>query len=172
MENTNKGDNKPTYIFKLKKTYGKSFDLICYGYNDKIGYEYNFEDELGVISFSICGLKKLNREYLTGIINKRKIRLLFKTEKICCIDFLNVYGDYRDLGIGSMLIDKLIGFCKKRGIEEYFLDANPSDLSNDNSLDLNNLKKLYSTFGFKEIEKSNYEIKKQGKNNILMCITK
>lgn len=63
---------------------------------------------------------------------------------------LAVHSDYRNLGIGGMLISELLSLCKKDGINSFTLEVRKS-----NEI----ARKLYEKFGFEDrgIRKGYYE---------------
>ena len=65
-----------------------------------------------------------------------------------------VHSDYRGLGIGSMLVSKLLSLCKKDGINSFTLEVRKS-----NEI----AQKLYRKYGFEErgIRKNYYEDNKE-----------
>ena len=63
---------------------------------------------------------------------------------------LAVHSDYRNLGIGSMLVSKLLSLCKENDVNAFTLEVRKSNTV---------AQRLYEKFGFKEegIRKGYYE---------------
>ena len=76
---------------------------------------------------------------LAGCIALRKLEA-----KICEMKRLFVREDFRGLGIGKILIEKLIAEAKKIGYEKMRLDTFPPKMSK--------AVELYNSYGFYEIE--------------------
>lgn len=106
----------------------------------------------------------LRKYYLVGIDEKDEVVKLFKTDKICCIDGLYVHSGYKGGGIGRILLNKLLDKMTQKGINEFFLEAIPSELSSDSTMSLNELVEFYRKFGFEEILRTN--------NSVLMFLKK
>lgn len=76
---------------------------------------------------------------LSGCIALRKLE-----DQICEMKRLFVREDFRGLGIGKILIEKLIAEAKKIGYEKMRLDTFPPKMSK--------AVELYNSYGFYEIE--------------------
>lgn len=64
--------------------------------------------------------------------------------------YINVDQDYRGQNLSKILLQETIKFANKLGIYEIYLFATPDA---DSNLNLDQLVKLYSSFGFKELNR-------------------
>lgn len=86
---------------------------------------------------------------------------IFPRERIIKIEHIKVDDFYKNEGIGTMLMKKGIETMKKKGFDQFYLNASPMGSS---GLNLNDLVDFYKKFGFKELLH-------QG-GNVLMALTK
>ena len=71
---------------------------------------------------------------------------IYPDDNIVKIEHIKVNDDYKNTGIGSELMRRGIGFMRKSGYNQFYLNASPMGFS---GLNISDLVKFYKKFGFK-----------------------
>ena len=89
-------------------------------------------------------LKNENSYYLVGKINDKIVCFAGIKSVLDDADIMNIVTrkDYRNLGIGSIIFEKIIDYAKQNGIKKLTLEVNEKNLPAIH---------LYEKFGFKKI---------------------
>lgn len=117
------------------------------GYEDELAYEAIYEGEVigKVLMDTIYDIE----QYLGDDFSEEEIGNLFHDDNVFIIEWLEVPDDYyKGAGVGRALMNKAIGFAKKKGYGQIYLNASPIGNQGLNTKDLTN---WYGTFGFKPI---------------------
>jgi len=117
------------------------------GYEDELAYEAIYEGEVigKVLMDTIYDIE----QYLGDDFSEEEIGNLFHDDNVFIIEWLEVPDDYyKGAGVGRALMNKAIGFAKKKGYSQIYLNASPIGNQGLNTKDLTN---WYGTFGFKPI---------------------
>lgn len=115
---------------------------------ERENYDKNIKDNLNVNSYFNKKLEEIDNIVLVAEVNKVIVGYLFgyidKTNKIkkeleASINSIYVDGNYRNIGIGTSLINNFIDDVKKENVKYIYID---------NLLDNNIARYLYNKLGF------------------------
>jgi predicted GNAT family acetyltransferase len=121
------------------------FKLVKNG--DEISYVATYEGEVigNVYMDVIYNLES----YFEGDFSEEELENLFNDDNVLVIEWLEVPDDYyKGGGVGRALMNKAIGFAKKKGFNQIYLNASPIG---DKGLNVKDLTAWYKTFGFTPI---------------------
>jgi GNAT superfamily N-acetyltransferase len=80
------------------------------------------------------------------VFSEEQFNEIFPDDDIIKIEHIEVFDEYKNKGIASELMKRIMNLMKKRGYTQFYLNACPLGYS---GLELNDLVKFYEKFGFK-----------------------
>jgi len=89
------------------------------------GYNYEFDD----------------------VFSEEEFGKIFPKDRIIKISHVTINKEYRNLGVGSKLMEKALKLMRSKGFDQFYLNASPMG---DRGLSLGDLVSFYKKFGFKE----------------------
>ena len=126
--------------------YQREVEDFVVGIHKEFGFPYNFildydlenpdkfYSQVGGIFYLL-----LNREQVIGTVAVRKIN-----DKFAEIKRMYLLPEYRGLGWGTQLLEKVLAFCREKGFKTCILDTNVTQEA---------AQKLYAKYGFEVYKK-------------------
>lgn len=96
----------------------------------------------------------------SDLFNEDEFYEIYPDDKIAKIEHIEINDNFKNLGVGGILMKKIINLAKRKGYKQFYLNASPMGFKGLNKQQLVN---FYKKFGFKTLLD-------QG-NNVIMGMT-